>query len=218
MAVDQKRPAELPVGALDQRFEPGVIRAVQRRDPRQPFVDRQQLFVDRLRIADHARNRAQPDGDAQRPGVGEIGQRTLEDLRIEFVGLAIDVEIGARKHGPHQRRAQSDARQEQFVDEGVLRTAQGQRVESGRFEKPVRIAQPRMGRAEDKRRGQTRRLDRLHRGIESDQFGPLQLVHNRSATNGALALSAAIGFIIWDALGDGAGIRDVFQGIFTGAP
>ncbi len=163
------------------------------------------LLVDRLRVADHSRNRAEADGDPQRAGVGVIGQRTVENLRVEFVGLAIDVEIGARKQSPQQRRAEPDAGQEQFVDEGVLGAPEGQRVEPGRFEETVAdSADPECG--ELKTSGEVRRAGSIVStgGSNSDQLRPSRIRSLSLRTHCALALGAGIGFIIWDALGDGA--------------
>ena len=137
MAVEQHREPEPSARALDQGLQLRMIGPVQRLDPTKAVRDRDRLFVDRLGVADHAGNRAEPDRDPQRAGVGELGQAAVENLRVEFVGLAVHIEIGARKERAQQRRAKRDAGQEQFVDEGVLRAAQRQRIEPGGGEKAL---------------------------------------------------------------------------------
>ena len=127
-----------------------VIRPVQRLDPVEAVSDRDRFLVDRLGVADHSGNRAEPDRDPQRAGVGELGQAAVENLRIEFIGLPVHVEKGAGKERAQQRRAERDAGQEQFIDKGVLRAAQRQRIETGGGEKALRIGRTGMGRTENK--------------------------------------------------------------------
>ncbi len=130
----------------DQFAQTLVVRTMKRGDPRHRVGDGNPSLVDRLRVADDARDGAQARRDAQRAGVGEFGQRTLEHLRIEFERLAVDVEKRAREMRAQQRRAERDAGQEQFVDERVLGAAQRQRVEPRGGEKALGIARARMGR------------------------------------------------------------------------
>ena len=134
---------------------------VQRLDPRQALGDGDRLPVDGLRLADDAGYRTEPCGDPQRTGVGEIGQTALEHARVELVGLAIDVEIGAREARPQEGRSERHAAQEQFVDEGVLRAAQRQRVEARKLEEAARILGPGMRGIEYQGRRKRLGLDRL---------------------------------------------------------
>ena len=135
MAVDQHGDAETARGALHQRAQRRVIGLVKALDAPQAFVEGEALGVDLARIGDDARYRAEPGGDAQRTGVGEMRQRAVEEPGIEFVGLAIEIEIGAGKARAQQGRADRDGRREEIVDIGVLRAAQGGRVERRRGRK-----------------------------------------------------------------------------------
>ena len=48
------------------------------------------------------------------------GTRPVKQLGIKLVGLAIDVEIGAREAGGDQRRAKADDGLEQLIDVAIL--------------------------------------------------------------------------------------------------
>ena len=87
------------------------------------------LVVDFLRVADHARDRAEPAGHPHRARIGERRQPAVEHARIELVGLAIHVDIAARKMRAHQRIAARHHAGDQFVDEGVLRAPQRREIE-----------------------------------------------------------------------------------------
>ncbi len=194
-----------------------MVRPIKPLDPRQPLFDLERLLVDRLRVADHARDGAEAHGHAQRAAIGVIGHRTVEDFRIEFIGLAIDVEIGAREQGPQERRAEPHAGQEQFVDECVLGPAQGQRVESRSLEKTGGIARTRVRRAEDERRRQARRLDRLDGRIEFRQRRSIEFLHRRSGKHLRACSRRGHGLYHMGSRSAGGRVLAAFQGIFTGA-
>ena len=177
MAVDQDRQPESRPRALDQAAQTLVVGPMQCGDSRQGVGDGDSSLVDRLRIADDARNRAQARRDAQRAGIGEFGQRPVEHLRIELERLAVGVEKGAREMRAQQWRAERDAGQEQFVDESVLGAAQRQRVQPRGVEKALGIARARMGRIEDQRRGENARLDDVERRLKLRFARPPRLVH-----------------------------------------
>ena len=136
--------------------------------------------IDRLGVADDARNRPEPGRHAQRAGVGVVGKRPVEHARVEFERLAIEVEKRARKARPEQRRAERHARQKQLVDERVLGAAQGQRVEPRGGEERARVARAGMRRIEHQRRDQARRLDHLERRLNVRVGPPAWLVHRAS--------------------------------------
>ena len=166
MAVEQHRDAEPSPRPLDQSFQLRVVGLVERLDPTETLRDRNWPPVDRLGVAHDSGNRAKPDGYPERASVCELGKATLENLRIEFIGLAVEIEISAWKQRPQQRRADRNARQKQLVDESVFRAAQRQRIQAGRIKKALGIDGSGMGRTENKRRSQMHRLDRLEGRIE----------------------------------------------------
>ena len=85
------------VGVDEQLAERPVVGLVDRIDPLQAFVDGERTGVDLLAFGDDAGNRAEAAGDADRADVGVGRQAAGEHLRVELVGLAVDVEPGARE-------------------------------------------------------------------------------------------------------------------------
>ena len=130
-------------------------------DPREPFGKRNTVAIDRPALGNDAGDGPQPPGDAQRARIGVGGRRLVEQFRVEFVGLAIDVEESARKIGAKQGRAMQRRGGEQVVDRHVLGTAQDIEVERGGGEKVRRVGPARMRRGKHQRRGQSLRLDRF---------------------------------------------------------
>ena len=74
MAVHQDHGAERLMRLVDQPPQRAVIRLVQHLDAAERIVDAEALAIDLLAVADHARNGAEPAGDAHRAGIGEAGQ------------------------------------------------------------------------------------------------------------------------------------------------
>ena len=81
---------------------------------------------------------AEPADHAHRLGIGVMGQPVAEQNRIELVGLAVDVEIGAREMGMEQRGAERGHEAEQLLDIGVLGAPERQRIEPGSGQKGPR--------------------------------------------------------------------------------
>ena len=106
-----------------------MIRAIERLDPRLRLGKTQFAAIDLLAAGDDAGDRAEAHPHPRRTRVDEFGQRVGEHRRVELLGFAVDVEIGARKPRREQRRAETRRRGENLVDKGVFRAAQGQRVE-----------------------------------------------------------------------------------------
>src|SRR6202011_633890 len=88
---------------VDQPPQRAVIGLVERLDPRQRVVDGKPLTIDLLSVADHARDGAETAGHPHRSRIGEARQAPREHARIEFVGLPVDVDIGAREVDPYSR-------------------------------------------------------------------------------------------------------------------
>ena len=125
-----------------------VKRPVQPLDALEGGADRQPLAIDFLGVCNDAGDRAEPAHDPRRLGVGEGRQPPQKQFGIKLVGLAVDIQIGAREARREQRRAQADHRLEQLVDVAVLRLAQRQRVEAGGLQERPRVDAPGMRRAE----------------------------------------------------------------------
>ena len=137
---------------LQQLGQRRVERPVQPLDALEGGADRQPLAIDLLGIGDDAGDGAEPAHHARRLGVGELRQPAGEQLGIELVGLAIDVEIGAREACRDQRRAERHDRLEQLVDVAILGLAQGVRIEPGGLQEGLGVDAARMRRAEHDRR------------------------------------------------------------------
>ena len=69
-------------------------------------ADRQPLAIDLLGVGDDPRDGAEPADHPRRLACWRNPAAAVEQLRIELVGLAVDVEIGARKARRDQRRAE----------------------------------------------------------------------------------------------------------------
>ena len=135
-------------------------------DTAERFANRDALIVDLLGVADHASDGAEAAGDTHRAGIGEGRQPAVEHARVEFVRLAVDIDIAAREVRPHQRMATPDHAGDQLVDEGVLGTAQGRQIKPRRQQEFARIDAAAMGRVEQDGATAFARLKRLERGIE----------------------------------------------------
>ncbi len=166
MAIDQDGGAEFTVQPHEQAAQRAVIGLIEPVDPAHRFGDRNALIVDFLGVADDARHGAEPAGDPHRAGIGERRQAAVEHARIEFVGLAVDVDIAAREMRPHHRVAAADHAFDQFADEGILGAAQRRQIEPRGQQKGRRIDPPAMGRIEQQRPAAFRRLEGLEWGIE----------------------------------------------------
>ena len=152
MAIDQDGGAEIALQPHEQPPQRAVIGLIQAVDPPQRFADGNALIVDFLCVADHARHRAEPARYPHRAGIGERRQPAVEHARVEFVGLAIDVDIAAREMRPHHRMTAPDHAFDQFADKTVLGAAQRLQIEPRRLEEGFGIDAPAMWRIEQERR------------------------------------------------------------------
>ncbi len=109
------------------------------------------LAIDRLVLGHDPGERAEPGGDARARGVEPVRQRLDEHRRVEFPGLAVHVEIGAREMRAEQRRAEMRRAGEQLVDIGVFGLADRQMVEPRHLEEPLGIVAAGMGGVEHDR-------------------------------------------------------------------
>ena len=148
MAINQHGGAEIAMQPHENPPQGAVVGLVQAVDPLERLGDRNTLIVDFLRIADHARNRAEPAGHPHRSRIGERRQPAVEHSRIKLVRLAIDVDIAAREMRSHQRVAARYDAGDQFVDEQIFGAAQGRKIEPRREQEFARINAAAMRRIE----------------------------------------------------------------------
>jgi hypothetical protein len=168
MAIDQDGVPEDLGRAANEKAKRPVIGLVEPFDPVQRLVDGEAGAIDLLPVGHDPRDRAEPAGHAHRARVGEGRQAAVEHARVELVGLPVEVQIGARKAGGHERRAQIRHRSEQLVHEGILGAPQGHGVEPGCGQEGGRIHRARMRHVEDEG-------DRLRRRF-GDGEGRIELV------------------------------------------
>ena len=188
MAIHQDHGAEPLMRLVDQPAQRAVIRLVQRLDPRQPVIDRQPFAIDLLAVTDHARDGAETAGHPHRAGIGETRQAARKHPGIEFVGLAVDVDIGARKVDRDRRKAALAQIRDQLVHERIFGAAQRGQVDPRRFEEFARIDRAGMRGIEDDRRPP---LSRLHDLERRRQFA-IKLGHRRAPSLQSAALDASI--------------------------
>jgi hypothetical protein len=142
VAIDQDRGAEIPVHPREQPAQRPVVRLVKSFDAPDRVVDRDALTVDFLGVADDAGHRPQSSRHAHRTGIGERGEPAFEHARVEFVRLAVDVDIAAGKVRAHQRVSAPHDAQAELVDEAVLGAAQRRDLESRGGQERARIDAP----------------------------------------------------------------------------
>jgi hypothetical protein len=188
MAVDHDHGSERLMGLVDQPPQRAVIGFVERLDPPQRFVDVQPLAIDFLPVADHARDGAEAAGDPHRARVGKTRQPSREHARIEFVGLAVHVDIRAREIDPHHGKATLAQPADQFVHERILGAAQRSQIDPGRVEEFGRIDRAGVGRIEDDRRPP---VGRLH-DLEGRRQLAIKLGHRRAPSLDPLLPAASI--------------------------
>ena len=104
-SISTARPNAARVSS-DQLAERAVIGLVDGVDAGERFLDVERAGVDLLALRNDAGDGAETAGDAHRADVGVGRQAAVEHLRVELVGLAVDVEPGARKVRLEQRAAE----------------------------------------------------------------------------------------------------------------
>src|SRR6202045_5159546 len=153
MAIDENGNAEILPRPVDEPAQARVIGFVEFLDSFNRFFDRHTASVNLLCLADYARDCSESPRDTQRARIGESRQPSLEHARVQLVGFAIEVEIGARKPRLDEGRAQRRNPAEQSIDESVLRAAQPSFVEPRGLEKTARVYITRMGRRKNQGAG-----------------------------------------------------------------
>ena len=139
VAIHHERIPEGLARPVDEIGKGAVIGPVDRFYAKERIGELERSAIDFITLADNARDRAEPPGDPHRGDIGKARQILPEHARIELIGLAIHIEIGAREMRMQQRRAEIGGKGEEFVDVAVFRFAQCVGIEAGSGEEILRI-------------------------------------------------------------------------------
>jgi len=151
VAIQQQAEAEALQKPLDLAAQGLVVGDVAALDPLERGDDGEPLAVDRLAVGHHAGDGAQPRRHPRAAAVGVVGQGLVEELRIQLVGLAIGIDVGAREERADRYCAQARGLAHQFVDVAVLRTAQIVGIEHGGRQHVLGIELAGVRRGDDQR-------------------------------------------------------------------
>ncbi len=163
MAIHYDHGSERLMRLVDQPPQRAVIGLVERLYPCKGVVDRKALAIDFLAVTDHARDGAEPTSHPHRSRIGEARQAPRKHARIEFVGLAVNIDIGAGKVDRHGGKSAIAQAGDQLVHERILGAAQRRKIDPRRAQEFVRIGRSGMRRVEDDRRPPGGRLHNLER-------------------------------------------------------
>ena len=166
MAVQQNGKAKTAQRALHQDVQTAMIGLVETIDSGQRFVNWPALPINLLPVADNAGDGAQTARHPQRARIGKARQPAVEHFGIEFIGLAVDIKIGAREMRPQQRRAQGPRACKQCIDMGIFRPPQGQGIQFRGGEEPPGIDAARMRRTKNQRTGHLRGFGNIETRIK----------------------------------------------------
>jgi hypothetical protein len=114
---------------IEEALQGAVIGAIEGFDAVQGFIERQGGAVDLLAFADNPRDRAKAARHPDRTGIHIAWQGLIEHAGIEFIGLAVHIEEGAREIGTEHGGAQLDDTTEEFIDVTVFGAAERQPIE-----------------------------------------------------------------------------------------
>jgi hypothetical protein len=117
------------------------------------FGEGQLLGIDLGAVANDARDRAEPRGDAWAATVDEAGERRVEHRGVKLIGFAIGIDISAREVRFDQRRAESWSRSKNLVDETVFGAANRNGVEARYLQKGFVVDPARVRRSKHKGKG-----------------------------------------------------------------
>jgi hypothetical protein len=120
MAIDKQIAAEQRRRLFDEPAQRPVIGSVQLFDPSLRLGETKLLGVNLFTAGNNPGDRAQTHPHPRRSCIDEFRQSVDEHVWIELVGLAIDVDIGAREAGRQQRCAEPRPGREEFVDKAVF--------------------------------------------------------------------------------------------------
>lgn len=179
MAVEQQIAAKIRLGFVDEAPQRVMIGLIERVDPL-PCLGKAQLAgIYFLAAGDDPGNRAEPHAHPGGADIDKTRQRVREHRRIEFPGLAVDIEISAREPGGEERSPEIGRRSKDRVDETVFRAPQGQRIETRGGEEILAIIGPAMRRGDDERDGAPRRLPQIKDAFTRGT-SPARIIHKAS--------------------------------------
>ena len=120
MAVDQQNLSGLREHGVGEGGEGAVVGNVDLLDAPARVGEIQPAAVDVLALGDDAGNGAEAACHARRTGVGIARQVAREHARVEFIGLAVEIDVAPRRQGPQHGRAVVHAGEEKLVHEAIL--------------------------------------------------------------------------------------------------
>ena len=129
MTIDQQASAEPFPSRAYQVSEFKVVGQVTSLNPPTRLGKAKCCFVNFVAVSDDTGNGSEPGGNARRLSSHMVWQLIGKHLCVEFIRLAVDIDIGAREMGPQQRRAKLRRSSKDLVDEGVLGAPQRGPVE-----------------------------------------------------------------------------------------
>ena len=116
-----------------------MIRLVKPLDTVERIDRRDTAAIDVQIFGNDAGHRAKPARDAHGPGIGMRRQRPIEHARIEFIWLAVDVDIGSREMRHQKRRTNRRRTGVKLIDEMIFRAPDRMGVKFRLGEKGRRI-------------------------------------------------------------------------------
>ena len=152
MAIDEQTAAEQCFGLFDKPAQRPVIGPVQPFNAAPNLRETKLLRVNLFTAGDDPGDRAETHADARRSGVDEFWQSVGEHAGIELIGLAVDVDIGAREASRQQRGAEARTGREELIDKAVFGPPQRYRVEPRGGKEIGRILGTAMRRRENERK------------------------------------------------------------------
>ena len=152
MAVHQQHGANIAQNLVQQGVQRAVVGAVDGFNPRQGIGEAQAFAVDFFAFGHKPGDGAKAARHAGRTGIHVARQFAGEHAGIKFIGLAVEVDIGARHQGAQQRCAVVDAAHEQFIDVAVFRFAERCVGKPGHAQEIGGVLLATMGRIENSRR------------------------------------------------------------------
>ena len=163
VAIDQQANAEPRPRRLHEVAQGLVVGRVKLIDAPLGVVEPESAPVDAGAVGNDLGDGAETGGQPRRGGGDVIGKRVVEHGRIELVGLAVDIDIGAREMRLQQRRAELGDGAEYLVDEGVFGAPEPGLVECRLGDEAGRVTVAAMRRGEHHRRRLFDRPDDLER-------------------------------------------------------
>src|SRR5690606_10602295 len=104
MTINQNADAELFMGMRNQPPERRMVGLIDCINSGQSFLDAKAVPINLHIYCDYPWNGTKTTCNSHRANIGKRRQRSIEHLRIEFIRLAVDVEIGSREVCDQHRR------------------------------------------------------------------------------------------------------------------